>query len=126
MLTELWVEGVIVQFQDGVPCHRAIIRQVGKSEVVLANILDGSVQKMEKVELDSMNESGHVKFLAESRDFGDLKFIDLTEKEQIETNRRYRYVQHLQEKGITKITEKSSKSIIYETAKSLNEKEPII
>lgn len=124
MLTELWVEGVIVEFQDGMPCHRAIIRQVGKSEVVLANILDGSVKKLEKVELDSMNESGNVKFLAESRDFGDLKFTDLTEKEQLETNRRYRYVKNLQEKCITKITEKSSNTIIYATAKSLNEKAP--
>lgn len=124
MLTELWVEGVIVEFQDGMPCRRAIIRQVAKSEVVLANILDGSVTKVGKVELDSMNESGNVKFLAESRDFGDLKFTDLTQKEQLETNRRYRYVKSLQEKNITKITEKSSNTIICATAKSINEKAP--
>jgi putative transposase len=124
MLAELWVEGVIVEFKDEVPCHRAIIRQVGKNEIVFANILNGSVHKFEKLELDNMNDSGLVKFLAESRDFGDLKFIDLSEKEQIETNRRYRYVKNLQENGITKITEKSSNSIIYETAKSLNEKAP--
>lgn len=124
MLTELWVEGVIVEFKDGAPCDRAIIRQVGKSEIVLANILNGAICRMERTALDETKEVGGIRFLAESRDFGDLKFFDLTEVEQLEVNRRYKYIKALLEKGINKITDKSSGAVIRATANVLGEKPP--
>lgn len=88
MLTELWIEGLIVEFKDGQPCGRAIIRHVGKNEIVLANIVNGATYKVERVDLDEMNENRLIKFLAESRDFGDLRFFDLTEKEQLDGKQR--------------------------------------
>lgn len=124
MLTDLWVEGVIVEFKNGEPCNRAIIRQVGKSEIVFANILNGTICRMERTALDEMKESGGIKFLAESRDFGDLKFFDLTEVEQLEVNRRYKYIKALLEKGINKVTEKSAGALIQDTASVLGEKPP--
>ena len=88
MSVELWIEGVIVEFSHGFPCDRAIIRSVGKREVILADIRDGSVSKLDRQELDEIYTAGGAKLLAESRDFGELKFSDLSEKEQRETNRK--------------------------------------
>ncbi len=124
MSVELWVEGVIVEFINGQPCDRAIVRQVGKNEIVLANIANGATSKLHRDDLNSIYESGGLKFLAESRDLGDLKFFDLTEREQRETNRKYQYIKWLQEKGVSKITEKSAGSIIREVAQELGEKAP--
>jgi putative transposase len=124
MSVELWVEGVIVEFVNGQPCDRGIVRQVGKNEIVLANIANGATSKLHRDDLNSMYESGGAKFLAESRDFGELKFFDLTEREQRETNRKYQYVKWLQEKGVSKVTEKSAGSIIREVAQELGEKAP--
>ncbi|WP_028875587.1 Mu transposase C-terminal domain-containing protein [Teredinibacter turnerae] len=124
MSIDLWEEGVIVEFSGAKPCHRAIIRSVGKSEVILADVSTGSRISVGRKDLDDIYESGGARFLAESRDFGELKFADLTEKEQKETNRKYRYIKKLTELGVTKITEKSSVKIIREVASEINEKPP--
>lgn len=124
MSIELWEEGVIVEFSDAVPCHRAIIRSVGISEVVLADVSTGSSLSVNKNELEELYSSNGARLLAESRDFGELKFTNLTEKEQKETNRKYKYIKKLIECGITKITEKSAASFILEVAFELNEKPP--
>ena len=109
MSAELWEQGVIIEFNKGIPCHRAMVRSVGNAEVVLVDIENGTVFRLSREELGTVYTSGGIKFLAESRDFGDLKFIDLSEVEQRETNRKYRYIKRLQENGISKITEKSAK-----------------
>lgn len=124
MSTELVIEGVILEFEDSLPCHRAIVRKVGGQEVVLADIYDGTVHIMGLANLLGEASGKSVKFLAEARDFGGLKFYDLREKEQRETNRRYKYIQKLQDQGITKITEKSARSAIYEVAQEIEEKPP--
>jgi len=124
MLTDLWIEGVIVEFQDGAPCDRAIIRKVGKNEIVFADVVNTAVYKLERVSLDEKKSSGLLKFLAESRNFGELKFLDLTEKEQRETNRRYKYVKKLKENGVTSITEKSAVALIQVVSNELGEKRP--
>ncbi|MFA0812983.1 hypothetical protein [Microbulbifer epialgicus] len=90
MSIELWVEGVIVEFRNGIPCKRSMIESVGSSEVVLADIKADQIIRIPIVELDEIYSSEGLKMLAESRDFGDLKFLDLTEKEQQETNRKCR------------------------------------
>lgn len=124
MSIELWEEGVIVEFIDSKPCCRAIIRSVGKSEVIFSDLSSGSTIRASRVELDDIYKNGGTKFLAESRDFGELKFADLTEKEQKETNRKYKYIKRLVERDVTKITEKSSTLIIHEVATELGEKAP--
>ena len=124
MSVDLWVEGVIIEFGDSNPCRRAIVRAVGKNEIVLADIKNGSVHKISQKQLDAMYASSGCKLLAESRDFGGLAFADLTEKEQRETNRKYRYIKKLQENGISKITEKSSAKIIKEVALEIGENAP--
>lgn len=110
MSIELWVEGVIVKFLDGIPFDRAIIRRVVKKEIVVANIENGATSRLDKAYLNKRRELGAVTFLAESRDHGELKFFDLTASEQQETNRKYRYIKRLQEKDIHKVTSKSSTS----------------
>ena len=124
MSIDLWEEGVIVEFSGATPCHRAIIRSVGKSEVILADVSTGASVSVGTKDLDDIYKSGGTRFLAESRDFGELKFTDLTEKEQKETNRKYKYIKKLTERGVTKITEKSSGQIILEVASELSEKPP--
>ncbi|QIL91247.1 DDE-type integrase/transposase/recombinase [Microbulbifer sp. SH-1] len=124
MSIELWVEGVIVEFKGGEPCLRAIVRHSTKNEIVLADIKKGTVLKYPRKELEEASSQGRVKFLAESRDFGDLTFFDLTENEQRETNRKYRYIKALQESGISKITEKSSEDVVNKIAMELGEKAP--
>lgn len=124
MSIELWEEGVIVEFKGATPCHRAIIRSVGKSELILADVSTGSSLSVVRKNLDDIYQSGGARFLAESRDFGELKFADLSEKEQKETNRKYKYIKKLTERGVTKITEKSSAQIIREVASELSEKPP--
>jgi len=124
MSIDLWEEGVIVEFSGATPCHRAIIRSVGKSEVILADVSTGASISVGTKDLDDIYKSGGARFLAESRDFGELKFTDLTEKEQKETNRKYKYIKKLTERGVTKITEKSSGQIILEVASELSEKPP--
>ena len=124
MSAELWEQGVIIEFNNGIPCHRAMVRSVGKAEVVLVDIENGAVSRLSREELGTVYASGGIKFLAESRDFGDLKFIDLSEAEQRETNRKYKYIKKLKEKGISKITEKSARNTIEEVALVLGEKAP--
>lgn len=124
MSIELWVEGVIIEFSQGVPCNRAIVRSVRKNEVILADIASGSVSKLSREELDTAHSSGCVKFLAESRDLGELTFNDLLESEQRETNRKYKYIKKLQENDVSRVTEKSAGKIIQEVAIELGEKPP--
>lgn len=124
MSIDIWAEGVIVEFSGATPCHRAIIRSVGKSEVIVADVLTGSSISVGRKALDHIYNSGGARLLAESRDFGELKFTDLTEKEQKETNRKYKYIKKLTEHGITRITEKSSGQVILEVASELSEKPP--
>ncbi|WP_039916591.1 Mu transposase C-terminal domain-containing protein [Cellvibrio mixtus] len=124
MSVDLWIDGVIVEFVKEGSCHRAIIRQVGKNEIIVADISDGTTERLNKTSLREMYDSGEVRFLAESRDHGELKFFDLTEKEQRETNRKYLYIKRLKEKGINKITAKSAEIIIREMATELDEDPP--
>ncbi|MDB6060054.1 MAG: Integrase/transposase family protein [Verrucomicrobiaceae bacterium] len=124
MSAELWVEGVIIEFKDGKPCNRAMVRRVGKHEIVIADIQDGATYRVEQFDLNEKKQRGELRFLAEVRDFGDLSFIDLSEKEQREVNRRFKYIRGLKENGIAKITEKNACNIIKEIAKKLGEKSP--
>jgi putative transposase len=124
MSVEMWVEGVIIEFSEGTPCNRAIVRATGKNEIILADITNGTVSRLSREALDAIYASGRVKFLAESRDLGELKFSELTEKEQREANRKYQYIKKLQEQGVSKITEKSAGKIIQEVALGLDEKPP--
>ncbi|WP_444902543.1 Mu transposase C-terminal domain-containing protein [Microbulbifer sp. SSSA007] len=124
MSVELWVEGVIIEFRDEVPCKRAMIRSVGSSEIVLADIATDRISRIPKAELNEIYSSGGLKLLAETRDFGDLKFLDLTEKEQQETNRKYQYIKRLREYGINKITEKNAGTTIRKVAGEIGEKPP--
>ena len=124
MSVELWMEGVIIEFEESTPCNRAIIRAVGKSEIILADITNGTVLKLSREALDKLNALGVVRLLSESRDLGELKFADLTEKEQRETNRKYQYIKKLQEHEISKITGKSAGKAIREVALGLDEKPP--
>lgn len=124
MSTELWIEGVIVEFKNGDPCERAIIRQVGRHEIVFADIINGRVCKIDRARLDGGKEKGEIKFLAETRDFGELKFIDLEETEQLAVNRKYKYIKKLREKNISKITANNVQLLIQEVAEELGEKPP--
>lgn len=124
MSAELWIEGVILEFKDQKPCGRAIIRRVKKNTVTLANILNGETLELELDYLNYKNGISQIKFLASSKSLGDLTFMDLTEKEQRETNRKYRYIQRLTNADISKITSKSASNLIAEVAKELGEKPP--
>lgn len=124
MSTELWIEGVIVQFKDNKPCKRAIVRQVKKGQVTLADISNGTTHKLDLTSLSEKQKNGLAKLLAESRDHGDLKFTDLPEKDQFETNRRYKYIQKIKESGVTKIRSNNLGSILADVAAELGEEEP--
>ena len=124
MSAELWVEGVIVQFSQNRPCARAMIRRVGQSEVVFADIVEGKTYRLDRSSLEQRYRAGEVSFLAQSKDLGALAFVDLTEREQRETNRRHHYIQYLHERGVSKITEQSAGALIAEVAKTLDEKSP--
>ena len=52
MLNEIWNEGEIIEFKNGKPCGRVIVRKVERQEVILADILTGSTYKIEKTEMD--------------------------------------------------------------------------
>lgn len=80
MSIEIWIEGVIFEFKESNPCARAIIRSVGENENILVDISDGEVVGLSRSSLESTYTSGGLKFLAESRDFGELKFAGLAEK----------------------------------------------
>ncbi len=124
MSAELWLEGVILEFKDNTPCNRAIIRRVMTNKVIIADILNGKTYELELEQLNHRNNESLITFLANSQSLGDLTFIDLTEKEQRETNRKYRYIKGLLAANITKITLKSASSIIAEVSKELGEKPP--
>lgn len=124
MSHELWVEGVIIEFNSGCPCGRAMIRRAGDSEVVLADILTGEIHKIDLATLEASKHGGELKFLADPRYLGELKFFDLSEKEQLEVNRRYKYIKKLKEKGIDKVTLKSSLLVIKEVSDELGEPPP--
>lgn len=124
MSNELWVEGVIIEFNSGHPCGRAMIRRAGGNEVVLADILTGEVHKIDLAILEASKHEGEIKFLADPRYLGELKFFDLSAKEQLEVNRRYKYIKGLKEKGINKVTAKSSQLVIKEVSEELDEPPP--
>lgn len=124
MSIEIWVEGVILEFADAQPCSRAIIRKGGNHEIILADVRDGAIHRIDRCQLGQKKARGELKFLADARDFGDLSFVDLSEKEQIEVNRRFKYIQRLLEHGVTKVTEKNAAIAIRELAKELGEKAP--
>tara|TARA_R110000850_G_scaffold18201_2_gene55297 strand:- start:10 stop:1926 length:1917 start_codon:yes stop_codon:yes gene_type:complete len=124
MSTELWIEGVIVEFIDSIPCKRAIIRQVKKEQVTLADISSGSIYYLELSLLREKQINGLAKFLSESKDHGNLKFIDLPEEDQFETNRRYKYIKKIKELGITRIRSNNVDAIVSDIAAELAEKPP--
>lgn len=124
MSNELWVEGVIIEFKSGCPCNRAMIRRVGGNEIVLADILTGTVHKLDLAALEVSKNEGEINFLADPRYLGELKFFDLTEKEQLEVNRRYKYIKGLKERGISKVTAKTSQLVIQEVSEELGEAPP--
>ena len=124
MLDDLLIEGHIVEFRKEDVCDKAILKALGKSEIIFADIRNGTISKFSRDEIEEMHEVGTMRFLVENRDLGDLKFFDLTEKEQRETNRKYAYVKKLSEKGVSKVTEKSATMIISEVAIELGEKPP--
>lgn len=128
MSNHIWVAGVIVEFENSAPCRRAIIRAVGRNEIVLSNIFDrkakNKIIKLSPVELNERLKAKEIKFLAEENNFGELTFIDLTEKEQREVSRRYKYIKELKENGIEKVTEKNASKVILAVALELDEKPP--
>lgn len=124
MSANLWIEGVILEFRTGQPFNRAIIRQVSRNEIVLADIATGAVCKIDRAALEVSKSEGDIKLLAESRDLGELKFLDLSDKEQLEVNRRFKYIKELKEKGIAKVTAKTSQTLIKKIAEELGEEPP--
>lgn len=119
MLNEIWNEGEIIEFKNGKPCGRVIVRKVERQEVILADILTGSTYKIEKTEMDERKKNGDLIFLAEEHNLGILSFVDLSEKEQAEVNRRYKFIRKLKESGVTKITKKSAGDLIQEIAQEI-------
>lgn len=124
MLDDLLIEGLIVEFHKDGASRRAILRKIGRNELIFSDIQNGSTFKYSEEEVVDMHTSGVMRFLAENRDLGDLTFYDLTDKEQREATRKYAYVKRLKELGIHKITEKSACSLILEIAKERDEKPP--
>lgn len=124
MLNDLLIEGHIVEFRIDDTYSRAILKSLGNSELIFADIRNGSISRFSREEIEGKYQAGNLRFLAENRDMGDLKFFDLTEKEQLETNRKYAYVKHLIENSVSKVTAKSANTIISEVAKERDEKPP--
>jgi putative transposase len=104
MSINLWIEGTIVEFKDKTPCRRAMVREVRKKDVTFADISNGNAFNLQLTYLDDALTSNNIVFLSESRDISNLRFSELSEKEQQEVSRRYGYVKNLREKGILKIT----------------------
>ncbi len=111
MSTNEWIEGTIVEFKDENPCHRAMIREVRRHDVIFADISNGNAFDLRKANLEVALNSKNLVFLSESRDIHNLRFSELSEKEQQEVNRRHYYIKKLRDKGILKITENSVEAI---------------
>ena len=121
---KLWVEGTVIEFASDEPCSRATIRSVGLRQVVIADLKDGTPHRLDKDFLNELRSKSEVSILSEKRDFGELVFSDISDSEQEQTVRRYKYVKALIDRNITKITKKSAGGVIAEIAEQLEEKPP--
>jgi putative transposase len=119
-----WVEGTIVQVDSDGESSKSIIRSVKRNEVVIADIITGKVKTTTSQYLQQMLVEGKLKLLAAEKTHGALKFIDLPEREQQETSRKYAYIKKLKLEGVLKVTEKSSSSLIAKIAIERQEDPP--
>lgn len=124
MFENKWVEGTIVQIDDGQESSKSIIRSVKRNEIIIADITTGKVLKTTDECLQKFLADGKLKLLAAEKSHGALTFIDLSEKEQIEASRKYAYIKKLKFQGVSKVTEKSSSSLIAEVAMERGENAP--
>jgi len=124
MSAELWDEGVIVEFLNAKPCKRAMIRRLGKDEVVFADIEEGIVFKHNLEELNTLWAAGDLKLLADIREFGEISFLELSMAEQIEVNRRMKYLRYLKDNGVDKVTDKKATKLLQALAAELGEVAP--
>lgn len=124
MSTEIWNEGVIVEFLNGEPCKRAMIRRLGKDEIVFADIEKGAEFRSKLEELNTMWAAGKLKLLADVREFGEISFVELSTAEQIEVNRRVKYLRYLKDNGVYEVTDKKATKLLQGLAEKLGEKAP--
>ncbi|WP_108126757.1 integrase catalytic domain-containing protein [Saccharospirillum mangrovi] len=119
-----WLVGTIVEFSNSEPCHRAIIRSANKEIVALASITNGEIYKLSVETLYDLKEGEKLKLLTETKNLGELAFIDLKDQEQTYVSRRLRYLNRIYDNDITKITPNTAIQVIEEVALELNEKAP--
>lgn len=122
--SSVWIEDSVIEFLNKDPCHRATVSKVRNNQIVVADILDDSIYRVEQVLLDERFADGEIKFLKESRDLGELSLTEITEAEQLQAVRRMKYVKALEYEQVVKVTDKSAKNIITSVAKGLHEKAP--
>ena len=75
MSVELWEQGVIIEFNKGIPCHRAMVRSVGKAEVVLVDIENGAVSRLSREELGTVYAQEVSNFLRNREILGILSLL---------------------------------------------------
>lgn len=127
MLSELWIEGVIVEFKE--PYQRAMIRRVKQQDVTLADVTGSSVFVHKMDALDAMLQTQKIKLLADVREFGELSYSELNRSEQLEVNRRLKYVRDFYEeivitKNIKIISAKTAPKIISKVANEIEDSDP--
>lgn len=124
MFENNWIEGTILQIDSEDGSSKSIIRSINRNEIVVADIVSGKVTKTTAKNLQQLFSIGRLKLLATEKNHGDLKFIDLPEKEQDEASRKYAYVKRLKLNGVLKVTSKSAGYLIAEIAKEREEQPP--
>lgn len=124
MYETFFSEGIILQFESKKPFYRGVIKRVNDSSVLVVDIDGNSKQLITKEELSQQKEHGYLKVIAEQKHLGELSFTDLSDAEQVEVNRKNKYVRTLLLNGVTKVTEKSSFDLIRSVADELDDKAP--
>ena len=124
MSEDIWIEGLIVEFENKNPCYQALIQRAGESEIIILDIEQSETHCLCRQTLEARRNSGELRVLVEQRHLGNLTLEDITEKEQIEVHRKLKYINMLQEFGVRSVTEKSAKKLIDELADELGDKAP--
>lgn len=124
MYEAFFSEGIILQFESKKPFYRGVIKHVNDDSILVVDIDGSSKQLIAKEELKEQKENGSLKIMAEQKHLGELSFTDLSDEEQSEVNRKYRYVKALVFNGVIKVTEKYSFGLIQKVANELDDKAP--
>lgn len=120
----MFLEGVILEFELREPCFRGCVRGEKTDSVLISDIDKGSNYWIEKEQLIELKRNNQIKVLSEQKDLGELTFVDLTDSEQQEVLRKYKYIKALEESGITVVNANNAVEVLERISIELDQKPP--